>query len=251
MSELLRVAGLAKAFGGLKALDGVDLTVARGERIALIGPSGSGKSTLLRCINRLEEPTGGQVFFEGVEMRAGPALRAMRASMGMVFQHFNLFTHMTVLGNVIEAPIQVLRLDRAAAVTRAMALLERVGLAGKADAYPNQLSGGQKQRVAIARCLAMEPKLLLLDEITSALDPELVGEVLQVIRDLAGQGMTMLVVTHEMAFAREVASRVIFMDQGRMVEEGTPEQIFARPTHERLRRFLHAVLDRAPIDANG
>ncbi len=251
MSELLRVTGLAKAFGGLKALDGVDLTVARGERIALIGPSGSGKSTLLRCINRLEEPTGGQVFFEGVEMRPGPALRAMRASMGMVFQHFNLFTHMTVLGNVIEAPIQVLKLDRAAAVARAMALLERVGLAGKAEANPNQLSGGQKQRVAIARCLAMEPKLLLLDEITSALDPELVGEVLQVIRDLAGQGMTMLVVTHEMAFAREVSSRVIFMDQGRMVEEGTPEQIFARPAHERLRRFLHAVLDRAPIDANG
>jgi polar amino acid transport system ATP-binding protein len=251
MSELLRITGLSKAFGGLRALDGVDLTVARGERIALIGPSGSGKSTLLRCINRLEEPTGGRIFFEGAEMRAGPALRAMRASMGMVFQHFNLFTHMTVLGNVIEAPIQVLKLDRAAAVARAMALLERVGLAGKADAYPNQLSGGQKQRVAIARCLAMEPKLLLLDEITSALDPELVGEVLQVIRDLAGQGMTMLVVTHEMAFAREVASRVIFMDQGRMVEQGTPEQIFARPTHERLRRFLHAVLDRAPIDGNG
>ena len=251
MTELLRVVGLAKEFGPLRALDGVDLSVARGERVALIGPSGSGKSTLFRCINRLEEPTGGSVFFEGVEMRPGPELRAMRASMGMVFQHFNLFTHMTVLANVIEAPIQVLKLDRAAAVARAGALLERVGLSSKADAYPAQLSGGQKQRVAIARCLAMEPKLLLLDEITSALDPELVGEVLQVIRDLARQGMTMLVVTHEMAFAREVASRVIFMDQGRMVEEGAPEQIFARPTHERLRRFLHAVLDRAPIDANG
>lgn len=251
MSELLRVVGLTKAFGSVRALDGVDLSVARGERIALIGPSGSGKSTLLRCINRLEEPTGGKVFFEGEEMVPGPKLRTIRASMGMVFQHFNLFTHMTVLGNVIEAPIQVLKLDREVAVARAKALLERVGLSGKADAYPAQLSGGQKQRVAIARCLAMEPKLLLLDEITSALDPELVGEVLQVIRDLAAQGMTMLVVTHEMAFAREVASRIIFMDQGRMVEEGTPEQMFTRPSHERLRRFLHAVLDRAPIDSNG
>jgi polar amino acid transport system ATP-binding protein len=203
---------------------------------------------LLRCVNRLEEPSAGEVVFEGEPVLAGPRLRAQRARMGMVFQHFNLFAHMTVLGNVIEAPIQVLGLSRAEAVARARRLLERVGLADKADSLPARLSGGQKQRVAIARCLAMEPKLLLLDEITSALDPELVGEVLQVIRDLAGQGMTMLIVTHEMGFAREVASRIVFMDGGQIVEQGPPAELFARPRSPRLRRFLAAVLDRAPLE---
>jgi ABC-type polar amino acid transport system ATPase subunit len=180
---------------------------------------------------------------------AGPKLRAMRARMGMVFQHFNLFTHMSVLGNVIEAPMQVLKLPRDQAEARGRELLARVGLADKCDAYPSQLSGGQKQRVAIARSLAMEPKLLLLDEITSALDPELVGEVLQVIRTLAKQGMTMLIVTHEMGFAREVADRVIFMDGGRIVETGPPDALFVRPQSDRLRQFLRAVLDRAPLES--
>jgi polar amino acid transport system ATP-binding protein len=249
MSDLLVLEGLAKSFGAHKVLDGVDLTVSEGETIALIGPSGSGKSTLLRCVNRLEEPSGGRILFQGEPVVAGPKLRAMRARMGMVFQHFNLFTHMSVLGNVIEAPMQVLKLPRGQAEARGRELLTRVGLADKCDAYPSQLSGGQKQRVAIARSLAMEPKLLLLDEITSALDPELVGEVLQVIRALAKQGMTMLIVTHEMGFAREVADRVIFMDGGRIVETGPPDALFARPQSDRLRQFLRAVLDRAPLES--
>jgi polar amino acid transport system ATP-binding protein len=247
MSALLEVTGLKKSFGQVDVLNGIDLTVERGEVIALIGPSGSGKSTLLRCINRLAPPSGGRVLFEGREVIDGPDLRMMRARMGMVFQHFNLFTHMTALENVVEAPIQVLKQSSREAETTGRNLLARVGLAGKEASYPSQLSGGQKQRVAIARCLAMNPVLLLLDEITSALDPELVGEVLKVIRDLAGQGMTMLLVTHEMSFARDVANRVVFMDQGRIVEEGPPQEIFGRPKHERLQRFLHAVLDRAPL----
>jgi ABC-type polar amino acid transport system ATPase subunit len=251
MTDLLAIRGMRKSFGANLVLDGVDLAVARGETVAIIGPSGSGKSTLLRCVNRLEAPSGGEVFFEGEPVLAGPRLRAQRARMGMVFQHFNLFAHMTVLGNVMEAPIQVLGLTREAATERACRLLERVGLADKADSLPARLSGGQKQRVAIARCLAMEPQLLLLDEITSALDPELVGEVLQVIRDLAGQGMTMLIVTHEMGFAREVADRVVFMDGGRIVEQGPPEEILAKPQSPRLRRFLAAVLDRAPLEPVG
>jgi polar amino acid transport system ATP-binding protein len=251
MTDLLAIRGMRKSFGANLVLDGVDLAVARGETVAIIGPSGSGKSTLLRCVNRLEAPSGGEVFFEGEPVLAGPRLRAQRARMGMVFQHFNLFAHMTVLGNVMEAPIQVLGLTREAATERARRLLERVGLADKADSLPARLSGGQKQRVAIARCLAMEPQLLLLDEITSALDPELVGEVLQVIRDLAGQGMTMLIVTHEMGFAREVADRVVFMDGGRIVEQGPPEEILAKPQSPRLRRFLAAVLDRAPLEPVG
>jgi polar amino acid transport system ATP-binding protein len=251
MTDLLAIRGMRKSFGANLVLDGVDLAVARGETVAIIGPSGSGKSTLLRCVNRLEAPSGGEVFFEGEPVLAGPRLRAQRARMGMVFQHFNLFAHMTVLGNVMEAPIQVLGLTREAATERARRLLERVGLADKADSLPARLSGGQKQRVAIARCLAMEPQLLLLDEITSALDPELVGEVLQVIRDLAGQGMTMLIVTHEMGFAREVADRVVFMDGGRIVEQGPPEEIRAKPQSPRLRRFLAAVLDRAPLEPVG
>ena len=251
MSAILEVAGLSKAFGAAQVLDGIDLTVERGEVVALIGPSGSGKSTLLRCINRLTPPNGGRVVFDGAAVTEGPALRMMRARMGMVFQHFNLFAHMTVLGNVMEAPVQVLGLSRDEAAARARRLLDRVGLADKADSLPARLSGGQKQRVAIARCLAMEPKLLLLDEITSALDPELVGEVLQVIRDLAGQGMTMLIVTHEMGFAREVADRVVFMDGGQIVEQGPPDELLVRPSSPRLRRFLTAVLNRTPLEPVG
>ncbi len=249
MSDVLVLEGLVKRFGTHTVLDGVDLAVRDGETVAIIGPSGSGKSTLLRCVNRLEEPSGGRVLFQGEPVVPGPKLRAMRARMGMVFQHFNLFTHMSVLANVIEAPVQVLKLSRAEAEARGRDLLARVGLADKSQAFPSQLSGGQKQRVAIARSLAMEPKLLLLDEITSALDPELVGEVLQVIRGLAKQGMTMLIVTHEMGFAREVADRVVFMDGGRIVEQGPPDALFARPKSDRLQLFLRAVLDRTPLEA--
>ena len=248
MSALLVIRGLSKRFGTHQVLDSVDMSVERGETVAIIGPSGSGKSTLLRCVNRLEEPSGGTVLFEDEPVVAGPGLRAQRARMGMVFQHFNLFSHMTVLGNIIEAPIQVLGLAREEAITRGRRLLDRVGLADKADSYPARLSGGQKQRVAIARCLAMEPKLLLLDEITSALDPELVGEVLQVIRSLSGQGMTMMIVTHEMGFAREVADRIVFIDGGQILEQGAPDDVLVRPATERLRRFLSAVLNRTPLE---
>lgn len=244
MTEILQLQGLRMAFGNHEVLRGIDLSVAEGESIAIIGPSGSGKSTLLRCLNRLEQPTGGRMTFEGREFTPASDVNALRTRMGMVFQHFNLFPHMTALGNVIEAPVHVRKLPRDIAISQAKALLARVGLADKADAYPSQLSGGQKQRVAIARCLAMEPRLLLLDEATSALDPELVGEVLAVIRDLARQGMTMLIVTHEMGFARDVADRVIFMDGGVIIEQGPPAQIFGAPRNERLRRFLHAVLER-------
>jgi len=235
------------AFGAQEVLRGVDLSVEEGESVAIIGPSGSGKSTLLRCLNRLEQPTGGHMQFEGRPFIAGSDLNALRARMGMVFQHFNLFPHMTVLGNIVEAPIHVQRMPRAEAEAQARDLLRKVGLADKTEAYPVQLSGGQKQRVAIARCLAMQPRLLLLDEVTSALDPELVGEVLAVIRDLARLGMTMLIVTHEMNFARDVADRVIFMDHGLIVEEGNPEEIFRSPRNERLQRFLSAVLDKDRI----
>jgi ABC-type polar amino acid transport system ATPase subunit len=245
---LLAIRGLSKRFGTHLVLDSIDLSVDRGSTIAIIGPSGSGKSTLLRCVNRLEEPSGGTVLFEGEPVVAGPRLRAQRARIGMVFQHFNLFSHMTVLGNVIEAPMQVLGLTRDEAVERGRRLLVRVGLSDKADSFPARLSGGQKQRVAIARCLAMEPKLLLLDEITSALDPELVGEVLQVIRILAGLGMTMMIVTHEMGFAHEVADRIVFMDEGQIVEQGPPDELLSRPATMRLRRFLSAVLNRTPLE---
>jgi ABC-type polar amino acid transport system ATPase subunit len=234
LSEILRIEGLRMAFGAQEVLRGVDLSVEEGESVAIIGPSGSGKSTLLRCLNRLEQPTGGHMQFEGRPFIAGSDLNALRARMGMVFQHFNLFPHMTVLGNIVEAPIHVQRMPRAEAEAQARDLLRKVGLADKTEAYPVQLSGGQKQRVAIARCLAMQPRLLLLDEVTSALDPELVGEVLAVIRDLARQGMTMLIVTHEMNFARDVADRVIFMDHGLIVEEGNPEEIFRSPRNDRI-----------------
>jgi polar amino acid transport system ATP-binding protein len=232
------------AFGSHEVLRGIDLTVSEGESVAIIGPSGSGKSTLLRCLNRLERPTGGEVAFEGYAFGPRSDVNALRARMGMVFQHFNLFPHMTALGNIVEAPIHVRGIAKPDAETKAKALLEAVGLADKATAYPSQLSGGQKQRIAIARCLAMEPRLLLLDEVTSALDPELVGEVLSVIRLLAQQGMTMLIVTHEMTFARDVADRVVFMDGGVIVEEGPPDVIFTSPKSDRLQRFLKAVIDR-------
>jgi ABC-type polar amino acid transport system ATPase subunit len=247
MTSLLRIENLHKQFGSVKILKGVNLNVEKGETVAIIGPSGSGKSTLLRCTNWLEQPSGGRIVFEGEELTAKGELWRVRARMGMVFQHFNLFGHMTVLENIIEAPIQVLKMPKAKAISLARELLARVGLSEKEGVYPSQLSGGQKQRVAIARCLAVSPKLLLLDEATSALDPELVGEVLAVIRDLARQGMTMLIVTHEMGFAREVANRVVFMDGGVIIEEGSPEQIFARPNHPRLCQFLRAVLEKTPI----
>ncbi|WP_018183785.1 ATP-binding cassette domain-containing protein [Kaistia granuli] len=242
-APILQLEGLQMAFGELQVLRGVDLTVREGESVAIIGPSGSGKSTLLRCLNRLETPTGGKVTFEGKPITESSNVNHLRMRMGMVFQHFNLFPHMTALGNVIEAPIHVLKMSRADAEARGRDLLGKVGLLEKAGNYPRQLSGGQKQRVAIARCLAMNPRLLLLDEITSALDPELVGEVLDVVRDLARQGMTMMLVTHEMRFAREVADRVVFMDGGVVVEAGPPEEIFTRPESPRLQKFLKAVLE--------
>ncbi|MCG8272627.1 amino acid ABC transporter ATP-binding protein [Aquamicrobium sp. NLF2-7] len=240
---ILELQGLEMAFGQLSVLRGVDLKVEEGESIAIIGPSGSGKSTLLRCLNRLETPTGGDVLFEGNRIDARTDINQLRTRMGMVFQQFNLFPHMTALANVMEAPVHVRRIKRDQAEAEARRLLEKVGMLEKAGSFPKQLSGGQKQRVAIARCLAMQPRLLLLDEITSALDPELVGEVLDVVRDLARQGMTMLLVTHEMRFAREFADRVVFMDGGVVVEVGPPEEIFTRPKSERLRKFLTAVLE--------
>jgi ABC-type polar amino acid transport system ATPase subunit len=252
---MIEVEDLHKHFGKLHVLRGIDLSVATGEVVCVIGPSGSGKSTLLRCINHLESPESGRVRIDGrlayrdedggaFKAHSNRAIAAVRAQVGMVFQHFNLFPHLTVMGNLIEAPIHVLRQPRAAARQSAMELLVMVGLADKADSYPEELSGGQQQRAAIARALAMDPKAMLFDEVTSALDPELVAEVLAVMRRLANQGMTMLVVTHEMSFARQVASRVVFMDHGRIVEEASPEQIFGAPREPRTRDFLRTVLER-------
>jgi polar amino acid transport system ATP-binding protein len=240
---LISVAGLRKSFGNVEVLRGIDLSVDRSEVVGVIGPSGSGKSTLLRCINRLEEPTSGRVVVDGVEVTSAAVdIDKVRTTMGMVFQSFNLFPHKSALGNVTLALRRVLRLSEDAARDRAVAMLERVGLAGREGAYPAQLSGGQQQRVAIARALAMEPHVMLFDEATSALDPELVGEVLAVMRDLAMGGMTMLVVTHEMGFAREVCDRVVFMDGGLVVEQGAPAQLFGAPQHERTKSFLAKVL---------
>ena len=234
---------LHKTFGTLEVLRGIDLQVAVGEVVCIIGPSGSGKSTMLRCVNRLEEPTGGIVEIDGVDITDRRSnIDQVRSRVGMVFQHFNLWPHMSVLRNVALAPRKVKGLNRADAEQIARRCLEDVGLADKADARPAQLSGGQQQRVAIARALAMDPEVMLFDEVTSALDPELVKEVLDVMRRLAAQGMTMLVVTHEMGFAREVADRVVFMDQGRVVEQGSPEQLFGAPKAERLRTFLGQIL---------
>ncbi|HVM03918.1 MAG TPA: amino acid ABC transporter ATP-binding protein [Acidimicrobiales bacterium] len=237
------VEGLVKRFGDTEVLKGIDLEVANREVVCVIGPSGSGKSTLLRCINRLEEPTAGRIVVDGVEVTDPRVdLDRVRTSMGMVFQQFNLFPHKTALGNVTLALRTVLKLDRRAADERGRAMLERVGLAARADAYPSRLSGGQQQRVAIARALAMEPTVMLFDEVTSALDPELVGEVLGVMRDLAEGGMTMVVVTHEMGFARTVADRVVFVDEGVIVEQGPPVEVIGNPRQARTRAFLSKVL---------
>jgi len=240
---MITVKDLHKSFGDLEVLRGIDYEVAESEVVCIIGPSGSGKSTFLRCLNQLEEVTAGTIIVDGNDL-TDPKLdiNAVRTEIGMVFQQFNLFPHKSVLDNVALAPRRVRRISRAQAEERARALLAKVGLADKADAYPEQLSGGQKQRVAIARALAMEPKIMLFDEPTSALDPELVGEVLEVMKDLAIEGMTMVVVTHEMGFAREVGDRVVFMDGGVIVEEGTPDEIFGNPQSPRTKDFLDKVL---------
>ena len=240
---ILETKGLVKNFGKIEVLKGIDSEIKKGEVIVVIGPSGSGKSTFLRCLNRLEEATGGQIYFEGTDITDKSVdINVHRQKMGMVFQHFNLFPHMTVLKNMTLAPIKLLKKSKEEAEKEAMKLLERVGLADRANAYPSQLSGGQKQRVAIVRALCMNPEVMLFDEPTSALDPEMVGEVLEVMKLLAKEGMTMVVVTHEMGFAREVADRVLFMDEGVIAEEGTPAEIFENPKMERTQSFLKKVL---------
>ena len=253
--KLIQVTDLKKHYkmGTIKALDGVTTDIYRGDVMVVIGPSGSGKSTFLRSLNLLEEPTGGAIIFDGVDITKkkykdadGKTVKldidALRQKMGMVFQHFNLFPHMTILENMVLAPMKVKGISRADAEQKALQLLDRVGLKDRADAYPIQLSGGQKQRVAIVRALAMEPEVMLFDEPTSALDPEMVGEVLDVMKELAKEGMTMVCVTHEMGFAREVGNRVLFMADGKLLEEGTPEEIFEHPKHPRLQYFLSKVL---------
>jgi polar amino acid transport system ATP-binding protein len=243
MDEVIRVNGLTKQFGSLQVLRGIDCTIKTSEVVCVIGPSGSGKSTFLRCLNGLEDASGGEVLVHGVSVHEPKTdVDALRSEIGMVFQRFNLFPHKTVLENITLAPTKVRGLTAPQARLRASELLEKVGLLDKIDAYPNQLSGGQQQRVAIARALAMQPLIMLFDEPTSALDPEMVGEVLAVMQDLAEEGMTMVVVTHEMGFARQVADRVIFIDEGVVVEEGTPASLFDHPREERTRRFLSKVL---------
>ena len=251
--KILEVRGLTKTYGGVKkrgakkadptldVLKGIDLDIYRGDVVCLIGPSGCGKSTFLRCLNRLEIPTGGSIKFEGTEVDEAH-IDAVRQKMGMVFQHFNLFPNMTILENIMLAPVKLGKMTKEEANTRAMELLKRIGLADKAGAYPAQLSGGQKQRIAIVRSLAMDPDIILFDEPTSALDPEMVGEVLAVMQELAEDGMTMVVVTHEMGFAREVANRVMFINDGVIQEEGTPQEIFGNPKSQRLQEFLSKVL---------
>ena len=242
-NPLFEVQGLKKYFGKVHALNDITETIYEGEVVAVIGPSGSGKSTFLRSLNLLEVPTEGHVLMEGVDITDPKTdINKLRQKMGMVFQQFNLFPHMTILKNLTLAPMKLQKLSEAEANERAMALLTRVGLADRANAYPVQLSGGQKQRIAIVRALAMKPDVMLFDEPTSALDPEMVGEVLEVMRGLARDGMTMVVVTHEMGFAREVASRVLFMDGGRIVEQNTPQELFDHPKSERLKNFLAKVL---------
>ena len=238
---MIDVKNLQKKFGDLVVLDGIDLEVDPGDVIVLVGPSGCGKSTFLRCLTHLEEPSGGQIFLDGKEV-TDKEIDNVRSRMGMVFQHFNLFPHMTVKKNITFAPVKLHKMTQAQADQRAMELLERIGLADKADEYPNMLSGGQKQRIAIVRALAMDPEVLLFDEPTSALDPEMVGEVLELMKKLAKQGMTMVVVTHEMGFAKEVASRVIFIDKGKIQEDKPPQEFFANPENPRLRDFLSKVL---------
>ena len=253
--SLIQVTDLKKYYnkGAIKALDGVTVNIDRGDVMVVIGPSGSGKSTFLRSLNLLEEPTGGSIVFDGVDITKKKVrtpegklvkldIDEHRQKMGMVFQHFNLFPHMTIMDNMTLAPVQVKHMNKAEAEEKALALLERVGLQDRAQAYPIQLSGGQKQRIAIVRALMMEPEVMLFDEPTSALDPEMVGEVLEVMKELAQEGMTMVVVTHEMGFAREVGNRVLFMADGKLLEEGTPAEIFEHPQHPRLQDFLSKVL---------
>lgn len=241
---LIQAMGVKKHFGeDIKALDGIDLDIKTGEVTVIIGPSGSGKSTFLRCLNLLEVPTEGKILLDGVDITDKKTdINVHRQKMGMVFQHFNLFPNMTILKNMTIAPEKLLRLSKAEAEHKAMELLKRVGLQDRAQAYPRQLSGGQKQRIAIVRALCMEPEVMLFDEPTSALDPEMVGEVLEVMKQLAEAGMTMVVVTHEMGFAREVGSKVVFMDEGKLVEQGTPEEVFNHPKSDRLKTFLAKVL---------
>lgn len=245
MKSMLTVRGLHKHFGSVEVIKGVDLDVAQGEVVVIIGPSGSGKSTFIRCLNSLEEPSAGSVVVDGgASVRADDrkAMARLREDIGMVFQDYTLFPHMTVMANMILAPVNVKGVSKADAQANALVLLERVGLKHKANGYPSELSGGQQQRVAIVRALAMKPRLLLFDEPTSALDPETVGEVLSVMKGLAAEGMTMIVVTHEMGFAREVADRVVFFDGGKIVEMGPPERMFSTPEHTRTRQFLQSVL---------
>jgi len=242
---IIRAEEVQKYFkgGAIKALDGVSASIQKGGVVVIIGPSGSGKSTFLRCLNLLERPTGGRIFFNDVDIVDPKSdINLHRQKMGMVFQHFNLFPHMTILKNMTLGPIQLLKKSQEEAEAKAMALLERVGLADRANSYPNQLSGGQKQRVAIVRALAMEPEVMLFDEPTSALDPEMVGEVLEVMKQLAVEGMTMVVVTHEMGFAREVGDRVLFMADGKLLEENSPDELFDNPQHPRLKDFLRKIL---------
>lgn len=242
---MISVKQLTKQFEDLEVLRGISTEIQTGEVLVIVGPSGSGKSTFLRCLNRLEEPTSGEIWFDDINLLDSDTdINAARQKMGMVFQHFNLFPHLTVLQNMTIAPVTLRHMSEADAKSKAMALLERVGLQDKANAYPNQLSGGQKQRVAIARALAMDPQVLLFDEPTSALDPEMIGEVLDVMKGLAESGMTMVVVTHEMGFAREVGTRVIFMDQGVIAEEAAADEIFTNPKEERTKAFLSKVLHR-------
>ncbi|GGF94717.1 amino acid ABC transporter ATP-binding protein [Paenibacillus aceti] len=240
---MITVKNLHKKFGQLHILKGIDLEISQGEVVVVIGPSGSGKSTFLRCLNLLESPSDGEILFEGESITSrGHNINLTRQKMGMVFQQFNLFPHKTVLDNITLAPIRVKKMEKNKAEAVAMDLLQTVGLQDKRDAYPSQLSGGQKQRIAIARALAMEPHVMLFDEPTSALDPEMVGEVLDVMKKLADKGMTMVIVTHEMGFAREVGDRIIFMDQGQILEQGPPEQLFGAPQQQRTKEFLSKVL---------
>lgn len=240
---MIRIHNLTKSFGDNQVLKGISTEIADGEVVVVIGPSGSGKSTFLRCLNRLEEADGGEIIFEGVDINdKNTEIEKIREDMGMVFQSFNLFPHKTVMENTTMAPMLVKGVDQKAAEAKAEKLLNRVGLLDKKDSYPNQLSGGQKQRIAIVRALAMEPKVMLFDEPTSALDPEMVGEVLDVMQQLAADGMTMVVVTHEMGFAREVGDRILFLDEGYLLEEGTPEEVFGHPKEARTQEFLNKVL---------
>ncbi len=240
---MIETRNLQKSFGNHKVLDGIDITIQKGEKVVVIGPSGSGKSTFLRCLNLLEAPTGGEIWFEGNNITDKKTnINKMRQKMGMVFQQFNLFPHLSVMENITLAPVKLGIMNQQEAQQKATELLKRIGLTEKAKAYPNQLSGGQKQRIAIVRALAMNPDVMLFDEPTSALDPEMVGEVLDLMTQLADEGMTMVVVTHEMNFAKKVATRVIFIDEGKIMEENTPEEFFEQPKHLRLQEFLSKIL---------